>query len=201
MTISARDKRTLMLFGPVAGLLAILAVYRWVSLSGPEAAAVVSPVQSVAAAEKKLARFRQLAATVDVREAGARRAAAALADREKGIIQAATAAQAQAQLLQVVRRIGKAQAPPIELRSVELGQVQPIGTAYGQTSVSVTIECRIEQLVNLLADLTAQPELLAPSDLRISSGDPKQKLMQVRVTVAGVVPRALVPEKKGGPAF
>ncbi len=201
MTISARDKRTLRWFAPVAGVLAILAIYRWVSWWEPETRAAAAPVESVAAAEKKLARYRQLAVTVDVREASARRAAAALADREKGIIQAATAAQAQAQLLQVVRRIGKAQAPPIELRSSELGQVQPFGSAYGQTSVSVTFACRIEQLVNLLADLTAQPELVAPADLRITSGDQKQKVMQVRLTVAGVVPRALVPEKKGGPAF
>jgi hypothetical protein len=200
VTISARDKRTLLRFAPVAGLLAILVIYRWVPWGGPETR-VVTPAQSVAAAEKRLARYRQLAATVDVREVSARRAAAALADREKGIIQAATAAQAQAQLLQVVRRIGKAQAPPIDLRSVELGQIQPFGSAYGLTSVSVTFACRIEQLVNLVADLTAQPELVAPADLRITSGDQKQKVMQVRLTVAGVVPRALVPEKKGGPAF
>jgi len=201
MTISARDKRTLMRFAPVAGLLAILAIYRWVPWGESEARIAASPAETVAVAEKKLARYRQLAATVDVREASARRAAAALADREKGIIQAATAAQAQAQLLQVVRRIGTAQAPPIDLRSVELGQIQPFGSAYGQTSVSVTFACRIEQLVNLLADLAAQPELVAPADLRITSGDQKQKVMQVRMTVAGVVPRALVPEKKGGPAF
>ena len=200
MTISARDKRTLLRFAPVAGLLAILAIYRWVPWGGPEARVAASPVETVAIAERRLARYRQLAATVDVREASAKRAAASLASREKGIIQAATAAQAQAQLLQTVRRIGRAQVPPIDLRSVELGQMQPFG-AYGQTSVSVTFECRIEQLVNLLADLTAQPELVAPADMRITSSDQKQKLMQVRLTVAGVVPRALVPEKKGGPAF
>jgi len=55
--------------------------------------------------------------------------------------------------------------------------------------------------VNLLADLTAQPELVAPADLRISAGDRRRKTMQVRLTVAGVVPRALVPEKKGGPVL
>lgn len=199
MTIGERDRRTLKLAAPVAGLLAILALYRWVALEKP-AAQIAAPVQTVAAAEKRLARYRQMAAAVDVREAAFKRVSAALADREKGIILADTAAQAQAQLLQVVRRVGKAQAPPIDLRSTELGQTQPFG-AYGQTVVSVSFECRIEQLVNLLADLTAQPELVAPADLRIMSGDRARKLMQVRLTVAGVVPRALVPEKKGGPAF
>jgi hypothetical protein len=200
MTISARDKRTLLLFAPVAALLAILALYRWTSLWGPGTPAAAASVQSAANAEKRLVRYRQSAATADAREAALKRVNAVLADREKGIIRADTAAQAQAQLLQVVRRIGKAQAPAIDLRSTELGQTQPFG-AYGQTSVSVTFECRIEQLVNLLADLTAQPELVAPADLRISSGDRRRKVMLVRLTVAGVVPRALVPEKKGGAAF
>ncbi len=200
MTISARDKRTLLLFSPVAALLAILAIYRWASLWKSNTEESATPVMSVAAAEKRLARYRQVAAAVDVREATLKRLNTALAEREKGIIRAETAAQAQAQLLQVVRRIGKAQAPPIDLRSTELGQTQPFG-AYGQTSVSVMFECRIEQLVNLLADLTAQPELVSPSDLRITSGDRKRKTVQVRLTIAGVVPRALVPEKKGGPAF
>ena len=200
MTLSARDKRTLLWFAPVAVVLAILVLYRWMSLWEPGAPAAAAPVESAANAEKRLARYRQLAATADAREAALKRVNAALAVREKGIIRADTAAQAQAQLLQVVRRISKAQAPAIDLRSTELGQTQPFG-AYGQTSVSVAFECRIEQLVNLLADLTAQPELIAPADLRISSGDRRRKVMQVRLTVAGVVPRALVPEKKGGAAF
>ena len=199
MTLTERDRKTLKWFAPVACLLAVLAAYRWVSIWGP--GSQPAPAQAgAAAAEKRLARYRQLAATAETRQAAARRMLAALEDREKGIIRADTAAQAQAQLLQVVRRISKAQSPPLDLRSTELGQTQPFG-AYGQTSVSVTFECRIEQLVNLLADLTAQPELVAPADLRITAGDRRRKTMQVRLTVAGVVPRALVPEKKGGPAL
>ncbi len=200
MKLTARDKRTLKLFAPVAVLLAILAAYRWMSVWQTNGEASPAAIQSVDMAEKRLTRYRQLAAQMEAREAALKRVNAVLADREKGIIRADTAAQAQAQLLQVVRRICKSQAPPIELRSTELGQTQPFG-AYGQTSVSVAFDCRIEQLVNLLADLTAQPELVAPGDLRITSADRRQKSMQVRLTFSGVVPRALVPEKKGGPAF
>ena len=75
-----------------------------------------------------------------------------LAEREKGVIQAETLPQAQAQLMQVVRRIPAAQAPPIEIRSVEVGQARPLGDDYGEISVPMSFECRIEQLVNLLAD-------------------------------------------------
>ena len=57
------------------------------------------------------------------------------------------------------------------------------------------IECRIDQLVNLLAALQAQPELVATSDLRVLSSNAKEKTVAVRLTVSGVVPRRLVPEK------
>ena len=62
------------------------------------------------------------------------------------------------------------------------------------------IECRIDQLINLLAALAARPELISTSDLRITSSNSKDKTVGVRLGVIGVVPRRLVPEKKGGSA-
>ena len=53
----------------------------------------------------------------------------------------------------------------------------------------------MEQLVNVLATLATQPELIATRDLQISSANPKDKTVRVRLTVAAVVPRTLVPEK------
>jgi hypothetical protein len=120
-----------------------------------------------------------------------------LAAREQGLIQADTPAQAQAQLLQIFRRVASRQAPPIEIKTVEMGQIRPLGADYGELTVPVTFDCRIEQLLNLLADLTAQPEIVATSDLRITAGDARQKTLNVRLTVSGVAPRRLVPEKKG----
>ncbi|HSR05710.1 MAG TPA: GspMb/PilO family protein, partial [Bryobacteraceae bacterium] len=136
-----------------------------------------------------------------------KKVSADLAAREKGIIQADTAAQAQAQLIQIVRRLGAAENPAIEIRSTELNPIRPFGDSYGEASVAVQIECRIDQLVNLLAALETQPELVATSDLRVLSSNAKEKTVAVRVTVSGVVPRRLVPEKAqlgkktGGPAL
>jgi len=56
-------------------------------------------------------------------------------------------------------------------------------------------------LVNFLADLTHQPELIVPSEERITSGSAKEKLMNVRMVLAGIVPKKLIPEKKGPGAF
>jgi hypothetical protein len=66
---------------------------------------------------------------------------------------------------------------------------------------TVTFECHIEQLVNFLADLSHQPELVVPSDERITASQPKQKLVTVRMVLAGVVPKKLIPEKKGFGTF
>jgi hypothetical protein len=62
--------------------------------------------------------------------------------------------------------------------------------------VTLSLACRIEQLVNFLADLPAQPEAIASEDLRVSTTNPETKVMLVRVTIAGLVPAKLVPAKK-----
>ena len=61
-----------------------------------------------------------------------------------------TAEQAQAQLLQIVKRVAQQQMPPLEVGQVELGRPRTFGSAYGQVSLSITVTCRIEDLVNFL---------------------------------------------------
>jgi len=193
MTLSRRDKRALAVLAAAAAV--SLAVH--FAPSGGEQPATVGVSTSIPMAERRLARLRQLAASVPAMETALQRATTEVEDREKGLLQADTAPQAQALLLQILRRVGAAQAPPLEIRSVEMGQVRPLGEDYGEAIVSVSFDCRIEQLVNLLADMTAQPEMVAANELRINTGDQKQKMLTVRLTVSGVVPRRLVPEKKG----
>jgi hypothetical protein len=143
-------------------------------------------------------KLRQIAATVPAREAVLKQASADLADRERGMIQADTAPQAQAALLEVARRVGKTE--QIDVRGGEFGAPKPFGD-YGMVYATVTFECHIEQLVNFLADLSQQPELVVPSEERVTAGNPKEKVMSVRMVLAGVVARKLVPEKKGLAAF
>lgn len=197
MTLTDRDKRAVLLLGVV-----VVGVVAWLSFSGSGGSAkLVRPADSTALAEKRLNRLRQVAATLPAKEGILKQVSAELDQREKGLLQAATAAQAQAQLLQIVRKIGKSQTPPLEIRGEEIGQVHALGDAYGEVGVSVTFESRIEQLVDLLADLTAQTEIVASNDLRIGEASPKDKTLSVRLTVSGVVPKRLVPEKKGLDAF
>ncbi len=158
----------------------------------------VAAVDNVPAAEKRLAKLRQTAAAVPGRQQALDKAEAELKDREKGLIEADTSQQAQAQLIQIVRRLMKSQNPPIDMRSSEIGPIKPIDSHYGEVTVSVSFDCRIEQLVNLLADLANQKELIASNEIRVGNANPKEKIMPVRVTVTGVVRRELIPDKKTG---
>lgn len=196
MTISSRDKRALIGLG-VAALLT--AIYMLTS-SSPEVVTVTAP-STPEMAEKRLARARQLAAIAPNRDEIMKQVLRDLAEREKGLIQAETSAQAQAQLLQIMRRLLKAQAPPLELKSVEMGQARPYGEDYGEVSVAVLFDCRVEQLVNLLADISAQPELIATGELRIGQAAAKEKIMPIRLMVTGLVDRRLAPQRKGLAAF
>jgi len=191
MRMSQRDRRALAILS-VALVLGL--VYRfWPSSDAP---AVVAPTtDNVALAEKRLAKLRETAATVSAKEKVRKQVADDLALREKGLIAAPTAAQAQAQLIQLVRRLGSLENPPVEIRATEIGPVRPLGDAYGEALVSVQIECRIDQLVNILAAIPSQPELVATNDLRVISTNAKDKAVGVRLTLSGIVPRRLVPEK------
>ena len=145
--------------------------------------------------EKRLARLRESAVTVPAKQQILKQVSAELAAREKGLLMADTAPQAQAQLIQILRKLAAAES--VEIRSTELLGVAPLGDAYATSSVAVQIECRIEQLVNLLASIAAQPELISTSGLRIASANPKDKSVAVRLAVSAVVPKKLVPARKG----
>ena len=191
MKLTTRDRRALILLG--AGLLTVVVlrfgVYR------DSAAAVVESSDSIPLAEQRLARLRQAEVSGPPKQALLNRLTAELALREKGVIQAPTAQQAQAQLLETIRRIGKGEG--LDVRGGEFPELHALGDDYGEAAVSVNFECRIEQLVNFLAALTREPELVATNEVRVSTANMKDKTVMVRLTLAGVVPKSLVPVKKG----
>jgi hypothetical protein len=192
MTVTPRDRRFLA-WGAVSVILSGV-MYLWPS--GASEPAAVSSTGSVETAEKRLARMRDMAATVPQKEAALKAVQAELATREAGVIQAPTAAQAKAQLLQILERLCAAETPPIRIVSNQLGGINALGSDYGAIDLSVELQCSIEQLVNLLAALAAQKELISTTDLRVTgANNPKEKIMGVHLGVSGVVPRKLLPEK------
>ena len=148
MNLSERDRRALLLLA--AGLAVFFIVYLATGSSG-SGTQVVQPVQSVERVQKQLETLRKTAATLPARQEIHKKVAAELADREKGLIQADTAAQAQARLLQILREVAKNQNPQLDIRQTELGQARAFGDSYGQVPVSITLDCRTDQLVNFMA--------------------------------------------------
>jgi len=195
--VTGRERRTVLIGGAALGAMLVY----WFSTSSPPSdpgpsTRTVSDEGSVSRAELRVNNLRRAAAGLHAIEANHDQVAAELADREKGLIQADTAAQAQARLLQILREIAHNQNPPLEIRQTELGQALSFGDAYGQVSVSISMECSPAQLVNYIAYLSAQKELIATDDIRFGNGNLKNKTAPVRLTVSAIVPRKLVPEKK-----
>ena len=195
MSLQEREKKLLI----VGAIVVPLIIGYWALTKDDAIPTAVAPVvDNIPAAEMRLRRLRAIAAAVPAQEQALQQANSELATREKGLIQADTAPQAQAQLLQILRKIGKAQTPGIDLRNSEIGPVKAYSDSYGEVTVSLNFEARIEQLVQLLSDITAQKEIIGVNDVRIGSANPKEKSMPVRLTVSGLVRRELVPDKKGG---
>ena len=197
MTITSRDKKALLALAAAALIYVIL---QYTGIANPSVNTVAGSrgADSVELAQQRAARLRQIAALVPAREAVMKQVSSDLADREKGLIRADTAAQAQAAVGEVAVRVGKAN--QIDIRGGDFPAPKTFGE-YGVVYSTVTFECHIEQLVNFLADLSHQPELVVPSDERITASQPKQKLVTVRMVLAGVVPKKLIPEKKGFGTF
>jgi hypothetical protein len=181
-------------------LLALLAAVVVFALlkTGPfasQATPVVAPAESVAGAEQRLEKLRQAAATVSAREAIFKQAQAELAKRESGLLTGNTPAEAQAQLIEILQSAAKANG--IETHGVERMTEAAVNGDYAEVGVSVVFNCGIEQLINLLASLVDQPQILSTNEVRITGGSDKKKIVQVRLGVSGIVPRKLLPQKRG----
>ncbi len=187
----ARDRKALI---GLAVAVVFFALFKFLPSGGGSAPKVVSPSASTDDLELRLRRLRLSMARVPGKESALKEVTSQLAEREKHLIVADTVNQAQAQVLDAAKRLARKEG--FDIRGSELSAPKPFGDAYGEVAVAINAECTMEQLVNFMADLSNEPALLATSDLRVSNGNPKQKTINLRLTVSGLVPRRLVPEKK-----
>jgi hypothetical protein len=197
MSLGDRDKRALMLLGGAVVIAGVFAAATGM-FSSPSATAEAVPSSStltIPDAERTLAAMRRSVARTPGKTEILKKAEAELAAREKGLIQADTANQAQAQLLETVSQLARTEG--IEIRNKEFVAPRSYGDNYAEIVVTLTFECRIEQLVNMMAALSSRPELIATNDLKMSAANAKQKTVTVRLGVSGLVSRKLLPERTG----
>jgi hypothetical protein len=186
-----RDRKALIALAVAVVVFLVLRVLPSGNASAPK---VVSQSASLDDLELRLRRLRLSMARVPGKQAALKETTSELAARERHLIVADTVNQAQAQVLDAVKKLARKEG--FEIRGTDFSAPKPFADAYGEVALSINSECTMEQLVNFMADLSNEPALLATSDLRISTGNPKQKTINLRLTVSGLVPRRLVPEKK-----
>ena len=196
MNINERERRALIALSIAAVI--FLGYEFWPSSTdtSPTATAVASATMPPELLESRLLKLRSLAAQQPGKANILAQVREELKTREKGLLQADTAPQAQAELVKIIRSIGRSVVPPVEARPSEIGRVTPLGADYGEVTVAVAFEAGIGQIVSMLAAIGSQPELIATTELRIMQANVTDKVMSVRLVVSGVVPKRLVPEKK-----
>lgn len=190
MQIGSLDRRSALVLS--IGIASILIV-RFGIFRDSSPVAAVPAAETIPAAEKRLEKVRQIAATVPGKDQLLKEARAELADREKGVLKAGTEAQADTQLLEIVQGIARTNG--IDARGMQEFRSIPVSDDYGEIFTTIAFSCSIDQLVNFLAALGNQPLILATRDIHVTGGHEKKKTIQVRLSVSAIVPRTLLPKK------
>lgn len=187
--LSERERKLVIALVPA--LLVTAITYYMTEPASTEVAAVVDTNAAIEVARQRLERARAISAQLPAKQDLRKTLDTNLAAIEKRLITADTPAQAQAQLNQIFRRVARVQGSTIEIRNIDIGTVQPVDQ-YSEIVLNIAFDCRVEGLVNLLTDLSSQPEFLTWRDIRISSQDTKQKRINVSMTLVGIGPSKLL---------
>ena len=191
---SLSRSRRLTLFG-TAGVMLAAVVVRYGAFSGDQTSVVVAH-DSIPVAQQRLEILRRKAALVPGREAVLKQVQAELAQREKGIVQENTAEQARAHLMELLHQTAKANGFDTK-GATQLPEPKALGKDYGQVSVGESFTCGIDQLVNFLSAIANEPEILATDQVFVAPVPDKNKDITVRLIFSGVIPKKLLPVKKG----
>ena len=185
-------KQQLYLYGTVVAM-GIAVAIRFATL---DSGGVVVPHDTIPVAQKRLENLRRKAATVPGKEVVLKQVTAELAEREKGIVLAETSEQVRAHLMDVLQKTARANGFDTQ-GAAQLPEPKPLGKDYGAEAVGQTFTCGIDQLVNFLSAIANEPEILATDSIFIQPVRNKNKDIQVRLILSGVMPKKLIPVKKG----
>jgi hypothetical protein len=190
--------RKIMLFGTLGVMMASVLV-RY-GLVGGNQGQVVASRDSIPVAKQRLEILRRKAGTVPAKEGILKQVTAELQARETGIVTASTAEQARAHLMDVLHATAVANGFDSQGAS-QFPEPKALGQDYGQVGVGQNFTCRIDQLVNFLSAMANEREILATDTIIVAPVRNKNKDITVRLTLSGVIPKSLVPEKKKGGSF
>lgn len=180
MPLQQRDKRALAVAGAAVALFLLLQFAVLPLWDGWQQGRRNLPVQ-----ERTLLKYRQAVETAGLRSAEATSLEARLREEEAGLLSSDSAALASAELQDVVKQLTAAQS--ISIGSSNFLPTKPLGGDYVQVPLGVQFPCQLDQLVNLLQALAQSPKNLRVLRLQIQATNVAEKLLQVNLTVGGVM--------------
>jgi type II secretion system (T2SS) protein M len=134
-------------------------------------------------AERKLDKYRAVARNAELRRTEASSADARLQEAERRLLTSETTALASAELQQLAKQLTTAES--IDIRSNNFLPAKPVGGQYMQVPLGLQFQCRLDQLVNFLNDVSGHQKRLAVSKLFIQALGGKDKQLSVTMELAG----------------
>ena len=135
--------------------------------------------------ERTLLKYRQAVAAAGLRTTETTSLEGQLREVEAGLLTGDSAALTSAELQDLVKQLTEAQSIPIGTSNFL--PTRPLGVNYRQVSLGVQFQCHMDQLVNLLQAMAQSPKNLQVLRLQIQMVNIREKLLQVNLTVGGVM--------------
>jgi Tfp pilus assembly protein PilO len=135
--------------------------------------------------EKKLEKYREVAQIAPLRSGEVVTVENRLRQNESGLLASKTAALASAELQDLVTQLAAKQR--IDLHSNEFLPVKPVSPYYATVPMTIQFQCRLDQLVDLLQDVTQNPKYLTVSKMSIQSTAAKDKSVSVGLLISGMM--------------
>lgn len=181
--MSGRDKRALRMVAIAAALFLTLefgVLPLWDSMQADRAGLTVE--------EQTFQKFREAVAAKAEREAQRALLEAQLREAEQGLLPGETPAIASAELRSRIQQLAADHG--MEVPSIQFQPGRPLSDEYLQVPLGIQLKGRIDGLVGFLEDCGSGPTTLQVLKLSIQGVGDKEKILNIGLTVAGILPRA-----------
>ena len=192
-SLSARDQRALLLLAAATALFLLLDLLVLPVMDPAEKLRASLPLK-----EKTLRKYRRLVALAADQKKEFQEMQARLAEAEKGLLSSSTSALAAAELQEVIKQLMAKQG--MEMRNAAFRPVRVLkvaGASYNVVPLSLSFQCRLDQLTSFLLAAHASRKVLALDQLSIRAlpsrpGRPQkpqkpQRMVAVRMVIRGLM--------------
>ena len=186
-SLSARDRRALVVLAAAAALFLLLELVMLPTVGNAGKLGASLPLK-----KKTLRKYRQMVAPASDQKKGLQGMQARLAEAEKGLLKNRTPALAAAELQELVKQLMTQHG--MEMRNAAFRPVRVLkvtGETYSVVPLSLSFECRLDQLTSFLLAVDGSRKVLALDQLSIRALPPHprrpQKMVAVQMVIRGLM--------------